>query len=226
MCKEEDTCAPRKRCPLHKPIRDHDWSEVSRLIRVDPLQIIKANGCGWSSMTLALYHGAPVNIISDMLSFLSHKDQTALLSMKVPNGSRVCLHFAARYACHLEVIKLLTEAYPYALLLVSDDGVTPLDRAIYYRKDTEILRYLEVATKKQRNLANLKEYNDKLRLTVLMACERHRNDIPSGTCINPEDYPRLPSELYRYCKGREMIGLFWEMLEYVGVDSIPSCNIT
>lgn len=221
---EEGDCSsmPRKRCPLHKSIRNRQWSEVTRLYREEPSRLCNINGHGWSSLTLALYHMAPVDLISEMLSLLSPEEQTTLLSTPVPNGSRLCLHFAARYSDSLDVIKLLVEAYPPALLAASDDGVTPLERAVYYRKDAEILHYLEGATKTHQDLVTLREYNRQLRYTILMACERSRNDNHSCCILGGHaDRSCLTLELYEYCKEREMIGLFWNVLDFIGVDSVP-----
>lgn len=220
---EDALGVPRKRCPLHKAIRNRQWSVVSGIIQTDPSQIGTTNGHGWSSMTLAIYHFAPLDTISEMLSLLSPQEQAKILSTPVPNGSRLCLHFAARYASNLETIMLLTEAYPAALLVASDDSVIPLERANYYRKDADILRYLELATKKQQDLVNLQKYNKSLRHTVLLACERYRNDQhPNNYYLEEADGNCLVAcELYRYCKDREMIGLFWNVLGYVGVNSIP-----
>jgi hypothetical protein len=224
ISQEEDYISiPRKRCPLHKLIRNRRWSEVTDLYRRDPSQINRINGHGWSSLTLALYHMAPVDIITEMLSLLSPGEQTALMSSPVPNGSRLCLHFAARYSDNLEVMKLLTEAYPAALLITSDDGVTPLERAVYYRKDAQILHYLERATKKHQDLVTLHKYNKKLRYTIVMACEKSRN-YNHSFFVEGHDQG-LALELYEYCKDREMIGLFWNMLGYVGVDSVPSRHV-
>ncbi len=226
--KQDSFCKPRRRCPLHKPIRNREWLEVRKLMREDPSQLSKMNEHGWSSLTLSIYHIAPVDIIAEMMSILSHEEQVTLLSTPVPNGSRLCLHFAARYANDLEVMKVLTGAYPPALLVKSTDGLTPFDRAVYYRKDAEILQYLEQATKKQQDLENLQKYNKDLRYSILLACERCRDSDErsrdseqsfifgeiDGTVV-------LTQELYSYCKEREMISLFWNVLSYVGVNSIP-----
>lgn len=218
------SCSPsRRRCPLHKPIRQANWSEVSRIMRLDPSQILKQNSHGWSSMTLCLYHLAPPEVISEMLSLLSGEEQRSLLSTPVPNGSRLCLHFAARYADDLEVIKLLTEAFPAALLSPSDDGIIPVDRAIYYRKDAGILRYLEDATKRQRNIQQLRQFNQKLRYTVLLCCERScQNSLMNGEGgeDSKDDTKPLAAGLYDICKDREMTGIFWNMLSYVGEANI------
>jgi hypothetical protein len=166
-------------------------------------------------MTLCLYHSAPTDVISEMLTLVPPSDQKTLLSTPIPNGSRLCIHFAARYANDLETIKLLTEAYPSALLVPSDDGILPVDRAIYYRKDATILKYLETMTKQQRNVEQLQQYNATLRYAVLLACKQqhdHGND--------PESI-RLVHDLYDYCHKREMMGIVWNMLSYVGVQSIP-----
>eukprot|EP00429_Kryptoperidinium_foliaceum_P001247 CAMPEP_0176015208 /NCGR_PEP_ID=MMETSP0120_2-20121206/7218_1 /TAXON_ID=160619 /ORGANISM="Kryptoperidinium foliaceum, Strain CCMP 1326" /LENGTH=184 /DNA_ID=CAMNT_0017348169 /DNA_START=183 /DNA_END=737 /DNA_ORIENTATION=+ len=180
------------------------------------------NRYGWSSLTLAIYHVAPEDIISEMMGLLTDDQQQKLLSAAVPNGSRLCLHFAARYVDSLDIMRLLAESYPAALLVRSDDGVLPLDRAVYYRKDSQILRYLEEATQKQQDLVNLKRYNIKLRYTVRMACEKARQDSTEAGVVKGQP-EALVQDLYCYCKDREeMIGLFWHMLSYVGVDSIPS----
>lgn len=217
----DDICKPRSKCALHKLIRNREWVEVRRLMRDDPSQLSKTNSHGWSSVTLSIYHIVPVDILSEMMSLLSSEEIVAILSTPVPNGSRLCLHFAARYSNDLEMIKLLTEAYPQALLVTSNDGLTPLDRAVYYRKDAEILQYLQHATRKQQDLENLQNYNKQLRYTVLLACERTQILDQTSALGNSDGANILTQELYWYCKEREMISLFWNVLSFVGVDSIP-----
>jgi hypothetical protein len=140
----------------------------------------------------------------------------------------LCLHFAARYATDVETVKLLAEAFPPALLIPSDDGIIPVDRAIYYRKDAKILHYLEKVTKQQRNREQLRYYNRTLRYTVILACQhapsykrlqQHPWRVPRGE--GEDEHVVLVKELYDYCKEREMMGIFWNMLSYVGVQSIP-----
>jgi ankyrin repeat protein len=156
----------------------------------------------------------------------------ALLSTPVTSGSRLCLHFAARYTDNVEVIKLLTEAYPPALLATSTDGLTPLNRAVYYRKDASIIQYLEQATQRQQNFDRLQKYNQQLRYTVLLACEkstilcgRTTDDDSSSsedTLVDESNESNaLTRKLYRYCKEREMISLFGNVLSYVGVHNVP-----
>ena len=225
----DDECKPRKKCAIHKPIRNRQWAEVRKLMREDPSQLVKTNDHGWSSLLLSIYHSAPIDIISEMMCLLSPENLVALLSTPVTSGSRLCLHFAARYTDNVEVIKLLTEAYPPALLATSSDGLTPLNRAVYYRKDATIIQYLEQATRKQQNFDRLQKYNQQLRYTVLLACERFRI---GSTCTDPSSSSNtfcdevnesnvLALELYRYCKEREMISLFGNVLSYVGVHNVP-----
>ena len=276
---ESQTRRRTGKCPIHPLIRHRKWSEVTRVMKQDPSNyILQQNGQGWSSMTLCLYHSAPLEVISEMISLLSIDDQHTLLSTRIPNGSRVCLHFAARYATEVETIQVLTEAFPSALLMASDDGILPVDRAIYYRKDAAILHYLEQRTKQQRNVQLLKQFNTSLRYTVLLACEHYHHHQPQqqpqpqqwgdgsppnhhGNCqsvvqhsqdgfiagrrgifgipklviigsreIDEDEKQLLPrqqeqdlwlvKELYNYCKEREVMGMFWNVLSFVGVESI------
>ena len=267
------------KCPIHPRIRQRKWSEVTRVMKQNPSHyILQQNSQGWSSMTLCLYHSAPLEVISEMISLLSVEDQRTLLSTRIPNGSRVCLHFAARYATNVETLQVLTEAFPPALLMASDDGILPVDRAIYYRKDAAILHYLEQRTKQQRNVQLLKQFNTSLRYTVILACEHFHRQQPqrqqqqqqchddnppnlhcnyqlvvphpkkgfSAGCCGTRGAPKkvmlgghekddddeqqqqqqkeqnlwLVKELYTYCKERELKGMFWNVLSFVGVQSI------
>jgi len=211
--KETDTesCPlPRVRCPVHKHIRDHSWSTVKSIIRNDASQISLKNRVGWSSLILAVYHSAPVEVIAEMLALVSEKKRILLLSTPVPNGNRLCLHFAARFADNLEVVKLLTEPYPLALILLSTDGNRPLDRAMYYGKDNSILHYLETATKQE----ELRVDNQKLRHVIILCCQKFYNE---NTQDKKESSIHFIVELYRYSREREMIGLFWNVLSYVGI---------
>jgi len=268
---------PKRRmsCPLHKMIRQRQWSDVIRWMQRDPTQILVQNSQGWSSMTLSLYHSAPADVVTVMLSLLTPSEQIRLLSTPIPNGSRLCLHFAARYATDIETIQQLTESYPDALLVPSEDGILPIDRAIYYRKDASILHYLEQRTKQQRTIEHLRQYNCQLRLTVILCCEAYYgNDSEhpyiqtTGPLLNdptpmddeeddhlcdrtrptsawagesaegssiggkerngaglrpppPEQVAPWIQELYEYCKQRELMGIFWNTLSYVGEYSIP-----
>ena len=224
----DDDCKPRKRCVIHKPIRNRQWTEVRKLMREDPSQLVKTNDHGWSSLVLSIYHIAPIDIISEMMSLLSPENLVAMLSTPVTSGARLCLHFAARYTDNVEVIKLLTEAYPPALLATSSDGLTPLNRAVYYRKDASIIQYLEQATRKQQNFDRLQKFNQQLRYTVLLACEKKSKMIEcpdqescNTFCDELNESNALTLELYRYCKDREMISLFGNVLSYVGVQNVP-----
>lgn len=217
--KQQEDTGRRKRCRLHKPIRNKDWPDVLNLVRIAPRDVCEMNGYGWNSLTLAIYHGAPIEVISEMLSCLSAKERVEVLSSAVPNGCRLCLHFAARYIDNVETFKLLTENYPPALLHVSNDGVSPLQRAIYYRKDREILEYLDSATRKERDRQELRKYNNKLRRTVVQCCEHQlrKNNDPSGAPLSV----KFVVDLYLFSNEREMIGLFLNVLSYVGIESIP-----
>lgn len=217
----DDDCRPRKKCTIHKPIRNRQWAEVRKMMREDPSLLVKTNDHGWSSLLLSIYHIAPIEIISEMISLLSPENLVALLSTPVTSGSRLCLHFAARYTDNVEVVKLLTEAYPPALLATSSDGLTPLNRAVYYRKDASIIQYLEQATRKQQNFDRLRKFNQQLRYTVLWACEKARIGTDSNRTFCNNESNVLTVELYRYCKEREMISLFGNVLSYVGVHNVP-----
>jgi hypothetical protein len=172
---------------------------------------------GWSSLVLAIYHSAPVEFIAEMLNLISEKEQEALLSKRVPNGSRLCLHFAARYSDNIEVFKLLIEPHPSALLAKSTDGSRPVDRAIYYRKDCRILEYLSNATDKEMILAN----NQKLRRLIIQCCEknwmRRRQALSSIASVDENDFILV---LYGYLSEREMMGVFWNTLSYVGAPTV------
>lgn len=176
---------------------------------------------------LAIYHSAPLEVISDMLGLVSYEEKVTLLSTPVPNGSRLCLHFASRYSSDLDVIKLITESYPHALLIKSDDGVTPLDRAHYYGKDATILNWLETKTKAHQDIYDIKRYNKELRYVVLNCCkfrwsENNLSEIDLTSATNDGDFV---AHMYGYTKERAMIGLFWKVLSYVGEQNIPSYNI-
>lgn len=214
----------RQRQPLQKYIRKRSWSSVMTEILRDPSQIYLQNGVGWSSLILAIYHSAPCKVISKMLTLLSEDRRRYLLSTPVPTGSRLCLHFAARYSNSLEVIQLLTEPYPEALLAKSSDGVTPHERAVYYRKDTPILLWLEKETRKQKDLQNLQKYNQNLRNMVTLCCKSRWKDVKDGgiDTISSTTYGGIVVHLYVFTMEREMISLFWNILSYVGVQSIPS----
>ena len=123
---------------------------------------------------------------------------------------------------------MLVEAYPLALVVPSADGNRPLDRAIYYHKETEILRYLEESTKKQLAFID----NIKLRRVVLDACALQWNRIQRMKRVaegndeeekmklmqsNMDDKTKFVLDIYGYAKEREMIGMFWEILSYVGI---------
>lgn len=211
----------KRRCPLHKLIRNHSWSLVSLQMKRDPSLICFYNNMGWSSLTLSIYHSAPPDIIFQMLSLISSDDRKALLSTPVPNGSRLCLHFAARFSSNLDVIKSLTEPYPCALLVKSNDGVTPLDRALYYRQDPEILNWLEAETQKQKDFYEKEKYNQGLRATVIKCCNSRRTQVWSFIDV-PTNEADFVVQIYGFFRDREMFSLFWNVLSYVGVHSIPS----
>jgi hypothetical protein len=222
---EESACSSTLKsqtCPLQKHIRNHSWPLVLSQIKQDPSQICHHNRVGWSSLILAIYHSAPPEIISEMLCLISYKERKTLLSTPVPNGSRLCLHFATRYSSNLEVIISLTEPYPRAVLAKSDDGVTPLDRAIYYRKDKEILNWLEAETQKQKESYEKECYNQKLRAIVVECCQSRWLEVCDDDDNKPTNGAELVVQMYGYAKEREMISLFWSVLSYVGVHSIPS----
>ena len=223
----------RKHCPIHKLIRSQNWPAVIELAKRNPSLITEVNGVGWSSLILAIYHMAPTEVIAEMLDSLAIYDagndtennaNTAerLLSQTVPTGNRLCLHFATRFCSSLDVLQLLVDAYPRALLHKSDDGSTPLDRAVYYRKDKSILKWLESATKAEQSIYDLEEYNHQLRNMIWKACKvnhiyyrRHqRSPVNSET--------QFVLGLFSYTKEREMIGLFQTVISYVGVRRIPN----
>lgn len=214
---------PRKpRCPLHKNIRSHRWPTVATLMHHDPSQICRHNSVGWSSLTLAIYHLAPPEIISAMLALISHDQRASLLSTPVPNGKRLCLHFASRYARDLEVIRLIAESYPHALLVKSNDGVTPLDRAVYYRKDGEILSWLGKKTEAQKAIYEIERYNRRLRDVVVECCEVRWANIGDRDGISEDNAVDFVSQVYGFAKERAMIALFWDVLSYVGIHNIPT----
>jgi len=170
---------------------------------------------------LAIYHSAPIEIVVAMFNLITRKERDSLLSTPVPNGSRLCLHFASRYCSDLEVIKLITESYPPALLVQSTDGVTPLDRAIYYRKDESIVNWFESETRAQRIIYELERYNERLRDEVVKCCEARWLTIGNRDTVRSTDTGGFVCQVYGYAKERAMIGLFWDVLSYVGVQSIP-----
>jgi len=212
---------PKPRCALHKHIRKHFWPEVLSSMKQDPSQICRHNSVGWSSLILAIYHSAPIDIISAMLTLVSREERASLLSTPVPNGSRLCLHFASRYCSDLEVIKLITESYPHALLVKSTDGVTPLNRAVYYRKDVLILNWFETETRAQSILYEIKRYNERLRKIVVQCCETRWLKISDHDTVRSTNAGDFVAQVYGFAKERAMIGLFWDVLSYVGVQSIP-----
>jgi ankyrin repeat protein len=211
-----------RRCPLHKHIRNKAWLAVTSHIREHPSHIGRQNRVGWSSLILAIYHNAPLEVIAEMLALLSPDEQNRLLSTPVPNGARLSLHFAARFSHELELFKLLVEPYPLALAVPSTDGSRPLDRAIYYSKDAKILQYLEQETKQQVLLIN----NEKLRHFIMDCCQecwskqqqQQQQQQQRGTAGSKEDKNlQFILNLYGYSKEREMINLFRNVLSYVGI---------
>jgi len=219
---DSSSAIPIKRCALHKNIRSHYWPVVLTLMHQDPSQICRQNSVGWSSLTLAIYHLAPLEIISAMLALVSYEEKASLLSTPVPNGSRLCLHFASRYSCDLEIIKLITESYPHALLVKSTDGVTPLDRAVYYRKDVLILNWLETTTQAQKVIYEINRYNQRLRDVIVECCESRWSEIGGNDTISATSSVDFIAQVFGYAKERAMISLFWDVLSYVGIHSIPS----
>jgi hypothetical protein len=227
----------KKRCPLHKHIRTQNWSSVMSQMRFDPSLIARRNGVGWSSLILAIYHGAPIDVIAEMLHLCDNinkeeEDDSSLLSLlsqTVPTGDRLCLHFATRFCTSLEVLKLLTEPYPRALLRKSTDGATPLDRAIYYRKDKAILKWLETATKEEEAVYELEQYNVNLKRQIQDACELNRvrgyandnNEVQQRHHQQLSEKAKFVVKVYTYTKEREMIGLFDNVMSYVGVQELP-----
>lgn len=223
---DESTCSqppPVRCCPLHKHIRNKAWSAVTAYMREHPSDISHQNRVGWSSLVLAIYHDAPTEIIAHMLAHAEERNK--LLSTPVPNGARLALHFAARFSKDLEIFKLLVEAYPLALAVPSTDGNRPLDRAIYYRKEVKILKYLQDETKQQVLLIN----NEQLRQIVLECCGNCwstilRNNSGNWHHWQQQQVPRLKDEdlqfvlqFYGYTKEREMDSLFRNVLSYVGI---------
>ncbi|KAL3937735.1 MAG: hypothetical protein SGBAC_007215 [Bacillariaceae sp.] len=187
---------------------------------MNPHHIGQLNRMGWSSLILAVYHDAPVFLIAEILSLISEHERRALLSTPVPNGARLCLHFCARFSTNVETFRLLVEAYPLALVVPSADGNRPLDRAIYYHKDTQILRYLEETTKKQMAFID----NIKLRRVILDACALQLIRMQRLSMLNNkpfilqvDDKTKFVLGIFGYAKERAMIGLFWEILSYVGI---------
>jgi len=212
----------RSRCPLHKHIRKHVWQLVLSTMQHDPSQICQQNSVGWSSLILAIYHSAPFEIIAAMFTLTSCKERTSLLSTPVPNGLRLCLHFATRYSSDLDVIQLVTECYPHALLVKSNDGVTPLDRAIYYRKDALIVSWLDTKTTAQKTIYEIDRYNEKLRDEVVNCCESRWSEIASNEYPSSGNNGDFIAQVYGFSKERAMIALFVDILSYVGIHSIPS----
>lgn len=277
----------QKACrPLHKAIRKHEWDKVMRTIPHlnDPALIARVNGVGWSSLTLAIYHAAPLSVLSAMMMALlcitnnKQKDKqqhslqaekqesvlVTLLSTPVPNGKRLPLHFAVRYYDTLEAIQLLVEPYPRALLARSEpDGNTPLDRAIYYRKDASVLQWLKKETQQQELALQRETMTRLLQQEVRQCCElrheeqvvqkqrrllqqqqqvrkccnliRHEQQQPSErqttttTTTNADDDDDIITttndedaaadfcvQIYSYATERELMGLFDEIVSYVG----------
>jgi hypothetical protein len=182
----------------------------------------------------------------------SPRERTDLLSRALPNGRRLCLHFAARYSDDLHIIRLLVTAYPPALLLRSDDGGTALDRAKFYQKDTAIIDYLERATTAEQDRVSLSSYNRTMRATVVWCCsvlntnnnsknhvhddndanddDDNDNNKGDGDNNNKDDDDNnnivFVSRLYQHAKEREMPGLFRTVLDYVGVHRLPPSTCT
>jgi hypothetical protein len=259
-----------QRCPaLHKVIRTRCWERVHDAIQRDPRTVRQCNRHGWSALLLAIYHGAPDWIIQAMLLSQQLSSPTSstkrtrqrgdgdppphstvnvtdLLSRAVPNGKRLCLHFAARYTDDLHIFQLLVEPYPTALLTRSDDGMVPLDRARFYQKDAAIIDYLQQQMTAEQNRVDLQSYNHILRETVVACCaaayamsrtgggvptigpagssnrnKKHdddNDDDDDGTKTNVA----LVRRLYRHAQERGMPGLFRHtILDYVGVHRLP-----
>jgi hypothetical protein len=222
---QESSFGTNRCCPLHKHIRNKVWTAVMSHIREHPSHIGWQNRVGWSSLILAIYHSAPLEVIAEMLALLSPDEQNRLLSTPVPNGARLTLHFAARFCHELEIFKVLVEPYPLALAVPSTDGSRPLDRAIYYSKDANILQYLEQETKQQVLSIN----NEKLRHFIMKCCQEcwskqqqqqqeQQQQQQGGTAGSNEDKNlQFIVNLYGYSKEREMINLFRDVLSYVGI---------
>ena len=190
------TTTTNRCCPLHKHIRNRSWTDqVLPLIKKDPSLIMITNRVGWSSLILAIYHCAPVDVIAEMLALVTNKERINLLSTPVPNGSRLCLHFVARFSDNLEVYKLITEPYPKALVVMSDDGNKPYDRALYYRKNNDILQYLETSTK--REMVHVQ--NIKLRQVVLECCHKYWL-LSSSSVSSSSSLPVLSSKFQQQQK--------------------------
>ena len=214
---------PGAKNPLHKLIRARSWKLVLPLIRSDPAQILHTNRVGWTSLILSIYHNAPADVIAEMLALVSEADRKELLKTPVPNGSRLCLHFVARFSDNLEVYKLITEPYPKALIVASEDGVRPIDRATYYRKEADILNYLEMATEKE--LHRLR--NQKMQQTVLECCQ-HLTMVgyKDERILNETSDIMFILDIYSYLRDREMDDIFCEITSYVGNPFSSNSNRT
>jgi hypothetical protein len=231
----EVEAAVTRTCPLHKVIRSRRWERVHDMVDRDPKTVRQCNRHGWSSLLLAIYHRAPDWILQSMIQSQSSspRDRSELLSRALPNGRRLCLHFAARYSDDLHIIQQLVTAYPPALLLRSDDGGTALDRAKFYQKDTAIIDYLQRATTAEQDRVDLLSYNRTLRATVVWCCsllnannskdDNDDNNNGNGNEDNDDDNNNIVfvSRLYQHAKEREMPGLFRTVLDYVGVHRLP-----
>lgn len=202
-----DKDVPFRRCRLHRDIRNHKWETVKKTIELDPTTVREYNRFGWSSLLLAIYHQAPEWVIQIMLT--QESDNTDLLSTQLPNGSRLCLHFAARYSDNLEVFKLLVEGFPSATLIPSTDGSLPVERARFYQKDPSIVNYLQKEMTAEQTRRDLQRYNRKLQFTVLL-CLEHAS-------VGSE----LVQKVYEYAKEREMPSLIQQIVGYVGVRALP-----
>ena len=126
------------------------------------------------------------------------------------------------YQFAFSYIWLITESYPKALIAKSTDGVTPLDRAIYYRQDKLILSWLEAKTKIQKTIYEINRYNQRLRYEVVKCCELRWLEIGDNDSISSSNIGDFIAQVYGYSKERAMIGLFWDILSYVGIHSVPS----
>jgi len=208
----------RNRCPLHKEIRQKEWPVVLERVRKDSSLIFIMNSVGWSSLTLAIYHGAPPELIMEMLALSPSQDLHKLLSTPIPTGRRLVLHFAVRFCKTLEVIQAIAEPHRRALLHKSEDGVTPLDRARYYRQDASILDWLTRATEQEERKWLRQKQNKRLQQEVRCCCHilyksGDRQEFPSQL----DDGARFVVSLFSYMEEREMKLLFEEILAYVGI---------
>lgn len=208
------------RCPLHNSIRHHKWDEVLHLIDQQPDWIRRRNRMGWSSLILAVYHQAPTAVIERILRPTPSTNNSDLLALPVPNGSRLCLHFAARYTDDLATLQSIVEGYPAALLQPSADGVRAVERAQYY--DKSFHSYLVTATAQEQARADRHQYNQRLRRMVALCCARRCCSGGVQQQQTPKDL-ELVLQLYRFAKEREQHCLFGAVLEYVGV--VPSVAV-